>query len=226
MVTGDCLDLQPKISEVFGKSTKLSTKHETCDLDVKRVEMDCKVDECKVKVLNGNDKEIQKSEQQRHLHLTKINTQHSLNLKREKSELELMFERKLGKIKGERVLESVFGVKGRVLGPNLKVKMKHPTTPKSRIRSDYCSPKKFKSVREMFIQMEEGEKLAKVSGKTSQKFGNLGHNGRFGSQIVINSINSDAKVPLERQGFDAKNPSKTSDYSAPVINMKKVTKLG
>ena len=48
----------------------------------------------------------------------------------------------------------------------------------------------------------------------------------MGSQRDIDSDISDAKVPLENKGFEEKIPSKTSDYSAPDITMKKSDKIG
>ena len=129
----------------------------------------------KYKVFNGNtidvvnrekcevldrDKNVNSSlRHQRHLYSTNVDISRETNVT--KSELDSMFERRLNSDRGGAkgaVLSSKKSKKA-TLGPNLKTQMKKPQTPKSKHKPDHSSKLKFKSVRDMFIELEKGRTL-------------------------------------------------------------------
>ena len=123
-----------------------------------------------------------------------------------KSELDLIFETRLNQ-RGAN--SKMTHSKLNILEPKLKQKLKKPNTPKSNPKSDFCSPRKFKNIRDMFRDMEsagtmpiknvnsradilsgEAEKIVADSCKKAQIEGNFSaKNRRFLGPSEVNMSN-------------------------------------
>jgi len=92
-----------------------------------------------------------------------------------------------------------------ILEPKLKQKFKKVNTPKSKQKTDFCSPRKFKSLRDMFRDMEGGCKTPKVpEGSNCSGLSVLdGKCDNLGRNIIPNSDfkdNGPTCVPLSELG--------------------------
>ena len=119
-----------------------------------------------------------------------------------------------------------FNAQKTILSPKLGVRMKRPQTPKGRNSSDLCPPNRFRSVRAMFLKLEEGEKLVEAGPQKSQKLEKIGELDRLKpnsdncikENVALNSLNRTLMVP--------KSPLKKGEIVCPNSLMQDNLKIG
>ena len=102
-----------------------------------------------------------------------------------------------------------------ILEPNLKQKLKKISTPKIKSKSDFCSPRKFKNIRDMFRDMEGGQNATNIlDGPKPESLSNLGENdkiGPFNAPIEKIGGRTGVNVLMKRSMFQTENLSKLDD---------------